>query len=95
MKVGGILERWLFGKEGVRRAAEAEARLEAALKAREKQSDTLDQARSRLRATVEECEKHARKIASDPPPVVRYILPSSPDLSPIPPLPPVPKESKT
>lgn len=78
MKVGGWLERLLFGKEGAARAEAASKRLEAALVERERPDDSLEVVRARLHAQVAECERRSRKLASDPPPLVRYVMPGTP-----------------
>lgn len=88
-----FIERLLFGKDGVRRAEEAEARLDAAFKRREVEAATLEQARAKLRTTVEECERQARKISSEPPPVIRFVVPDSDvEMTPVPRPPPLPRK---
>lgn len=84
MKPFGFLERLLFGREALRRAEEAERRLQAAITDREQvRVDTADGLRS-LHAAVREVEAKTRRVTSSPPPVTRFILPSESDLEPDP-----------
>lgn len=68
------VERFLFGRDGVARAEAAERRLQAAIEGREKVDADLEKARENLRLAVNECEIRTRKLTSDYPPVVRFVV---------------------
>jgi hypothetical protein len=69
-----FLDRVLFGREGVERSEAADRRLQAAFRERERGNEDLETARRRLQEVVRECESRTRRLTSDPPPVVRFVL---------------------
>lgn len=74
MKLRELFERLLFGQDGLARAEAAEERIQAAIEVRRNTDADLEHARAKLQAAVSECQTRSRKLASDPPPVVRFIV---------------------
>lgn len=69
-----LLDRLLFGREGVKRAEEADRRLEAAIARREHAPQDLEDARRSLMDAIDDIQKHTRGLESVHPPVVRFVV---------------------
>ncbi len=78
--MASFLERLLFGREALERAAEAEKRLIAAKVDRAQIEVQYDQARARLTSLVEKTAGEAKKLKSNPPAELTLRPPSSADL---------------
>ncbi len=68
MRQLGLFERLVFGREGVRRAEEAERRVRAACAAHDLIVHDYEASRARLREVVAAAQRGAEKLSSEPPP---------------------------